>query len=87
MTHDEMIALIEAHRDGKTIEFRDPRFDNFKDWQLCRMPTWNFQRNEYRIKPEPLTLEECWDKAMELTKTAGGVLEEFLKQAKENGHV
>lgn len=86
MTHDEMIALIEAHRDGKTIQYRLSPKAEWRDRHLKSLD-FDFSDVEYRIKPEPLTLGECWDKAMELTKTAGGVLEEFLKQAKENGHV
>lgn len=56
MTHDEMIAVIQAHKDGKEIEFRDQRFTEFKEWVQCREPHWNFRDCTYRIKPEPLVL-------------------------------
>lgn len=50
MTHDEMIAVIQAHKDGKAIEFR---YDG--EWKTCQdnNPLWNFTNNFYRVKPEP----------------------------------
>jgi hypothetical protein len=55
MTHDEMIAVIAAHRDGKTIQFRTVETEC--DWRDIESPVWDFQSSDYRIKPEPL---ECW---------------------------
>ena len=54
MTHNELIALIEAHRDGKTLQWRDT--DN--SWQLSTVSIVGLLRNlgamyKYRIKPEP----------------------------------
>ena len=51
MTHDEMIAVIQAHKNGKEIEWRMLRID--KDW--FGMPpdatfAWDFSNYEYRIK-------------------------------------
>jgi hypothetical protein len=86
MTHDEMIALIEAHRDGQTIQYRLSPKAEWRDRHLKSLD-FDFSDVEYRIKPKPLTLSQCWDKAMQLTITAGDVLQEFLKLAKENGHV
>ena len=48
MTHDEMIAVIAAHRDGKKIEFAS--FGS-KIWDECN-PRWNFLTYNYRVKPE-----------------------------------
>jgi hypothetical protein len=56
MTHDEMIAVIQAHKDGKKLEFRDQRFTKFKEWVQCLEPHWNFKDCDYRIKPEPRIL-------------------------------
>jgi len=51
MTHDQMIEVLAAHRDGKRIEFKCYGDDMWKD--CCPDPTWSFYRFEYRIKPEP----------------------------------
>jgi hypothetical protein len=56
MTHDEMIAVIQAHKDGKKLEFRDQRFTEFKEWVQCLEPHWNFKDCDYRIKPEPMVI-------------------------------
>lgn len=54
MTHEEMIALIEAHRDGNTIQYR-PK-DSELDWNekspLNKL--FDFKHTQYRIKPEPI---------------------------------
>jgi hypothetical protein len=55
MTHDEMIAVIAAHRDGKTIQYCRAHRENWVDIESD--PVWDFQFSDYRIKPEPL---ECW---------------------------
>lgn len=85
MTHDQMIALIEAHRDGKTIQYRLSPKAEWRDRHLKSLD-FDFSDVEYRIKPVPLTLDECWKKAV-LMETDDGMLKEFLKLAKENGHV
>ena len=60
MTHDEIIAVVQAHKNGKALEMRD---DPANEWRERRNllegnpPTFNFAEYEYRIKPEPL---ECW---------------------------
>lgn len=46
MTHDEMIAVIQAHKEGKQIEFSNPSSDN---WHLIICPSWNFAAHKYRI--------------------------------------
>jgi hypothetical protein len=55
MTHDEMIAVIAAHRDGKAIQFRTVETEC--DWRNIESPVWDFQSSDYRIKPEPI---EYW---------------------------
>jgi hypothetical protein len=54
MTHDEMIAVIAAHRDGKTVQCK---YRNGSVWKDVQNPAWSFGSFDYRIKPEPL---ECW---------------------------
>jgi hypothetical protein len=50
MTHDEMIAVIQAHKDGKLIECRGKEFIS---WSPAHNPAWDFRGYDYRIKPEP----------------------------------
>jgi hypothetical protein len=53
MTHDEMIAVIEAHKNGKIIQYQ--RFNGlFAD--TAGDPSWNFNCETYRIKPEPMVI-------------------------------
>lgn len=52
MTHDEMIAVILAHKAGKVIQCRD-KLPTRRSWDDVPCPVWNFERIEYRIKPEP----------------------------------
>jgi hypothetical protein len=58
MTHEEMIAVLQAHKDGKKIECRTK-------WEECwkaapTNPCWNFDLYDYRIKPEPPKPKELW---------------------------
>ena len=54
MTHDEMIAVIEHHKNGGKIEFikRNGTWTQLSGSE----PTWNFQMEAYRIKSEPRSL-------------------------------
>jgi len=53
MTHDEMIAVIQHHKNGGIVEFLTYE----KRWeQVVDEPTWNFGKETYRAKPEPLVL-------------------------------
>lgn len=63
MTHDEMIAVIAAHKEGRAIQFRSvdrPR----KPWEDYGSeggsPSWNFFHFDFRIKPEPRKPREIW---------------------------
>jgi hypothetical protein len=47
MTHDEMIEVIQAHKDGKRIEFWD------EGWIAVDAPVWAFSYIKYRVAPEP----------------------------------
>ncbi len=55
MTHNEMIEVIQAHRDGKKIQAKSILID----WHdtVLNQPSWNFDVYDYRIKPEP---REWW---------------------------
>lgn len=86
MTHDEMIEVIAAHRDGKTIQYKAKKNADVEWNDSCRFPLWDFSFHDYRIKPEPLTLKECWWQAWGSSLITEHVLIEFIKLAKENGH-
>jgi hypothetical protein len=54
MTHDEMIEVIQAHKDGKVIQLQGLQ----RDWiDVPRTPDWDFPNIIYRVKPEP---KEYW---------------------------
>lgn len=46
MTHDEMIAVIQAFKDGKKIEFRGKAS---LIWHANSIPGWNFEVFDYRV--------------------------------------
>lgn len=51
MTHDEMIAVIQAHRDGRDIQLRWR--DTGRIWiTITPNPNWHFDLADYPIKPE-----------------------------------
>ncbi len=50
MTHDEMIAVIQAHKDGKQIQYYST---NQQQWFDEKQPDWAFEQAVYRVKPEP----------------------------------
>ncbi len=52
MTHDKMIAVIQAHKSGANIELREWN-DPSAIWEDNAAPTWNFWLFEYRVKSEP----------------------------------
>lgn len=57
MTNNEMIAVIQAHEDGKAIQCR---LDDLQEWRNVTKPQWNFHEFEYRVKPEPIKPREFW---------------------------
>lgn len=59
MTHDEMIAVIQAHKDGKPIQ-RKKEWAGDKCWSDLSVPTFDFTNFDHRIKPEPPKPREFW---------------------------
>ena len=58
----ELLPIVQAAAEGKTIEFRD---SSHKYWQKVTAPAFNLDVYKYRIKPEPKyrhfkNAEECW---------------------------
>lgn len=55
MTHDEMIEVIQAHKEGKAIDGRLIGSGD-DDWRIDDEPTWDFSKWEYRVRPEPAVI-------------------------------
>ncbi len=47
---DEMCAVMQAFKEGKTIE---ELYDRDTEWKVVETPLWNFHNYQYRVKPEP----------------------------------
>ena len=63
----EMMPIIQAYADGKTIQYRVYEEDN--EWKDIDRPSFNDFPSEYRIKPEPnyrpfKNKEECWNEML-----------------------
>ncbi len=56
MSDSEIIAVVQAHKEGKKIEFTTDG-DN---WYLCENPMWNFTKSHYRVDTEPRKPREWW---------------------------
>ena len=56
MTHDEMIAVIQADKNGETIE-SFIKHEEGSTWRDVRKIRWNFENADYRVKSKPF---ECW---------------------------
>jgi len=50
-TLDQMLEVITAHKEGRAIEYRSATMHDA--WLMAKGPTFNFDYNEYRVKPEP----------------------------------
>ena len=50
MKHQEMIMVIEAHSEGKVIEYKAK---GIKHWSNASRPVFNFSQFDYRVKPAP----------------------------------
>ena len=58
MTHDEMIAVLQAHRDGKTVQNWDVIDRQWVDWdgEDPRSLAECMARARFRVNPEPRRL-------------------------------
>lgn len=59
MTDDEILAVVQAHKDGKQIQFRGSLMGYWANLDGYR-PPWNFCEYEYRVKPELCKPREWW---------------------------
>ncbi len=56
MTDEEIIAVVQAHKEGKRIQIRRRSSDEIKSdygWKSGDPLRWNFIECEYRVAPEP----------------------------------
>lgn len=65
---EELLPIIQAFSEGRTIEFKDKRFKDKWD-EMCEFPDFSFKSFEFRIKPKlkyrPFkNAEECWQEMM-----------------------
>ena len=49
-TTAEIIAVMQAHEDGKEIEYRNGYYPT---WKRTPNPLWDWSTTDYRVKPEP----------------------------------
>lgn len=62
----DLLPIIQAFAEGKTIEFRNK---SFKEWTEIENPSFDPTITNYRIKPEPkyrpfANAEECWQEML-----------------------
>ena len=60
----ELMPIIQAFAEGKTIQYYDSLID-IADWEDCENPNFENLTYKFRIKPEPtyrpfVNEEECW---------------------------
>lgn len=78
MTPDEMIAVIQAHKEGKQIQY----FCEFTNkWEDVNNPCWDFNSIIYQIKPEspqpkyiPFTYEDAEQLIGKAVKDSKGLI-------------
>lgn len=52
MTTDEMIEVMKAFTEGKTIQCKEVNDNDYDAWYVCN-PAWDWANFEYRVMPEP----------------------------------
>ena len=52
MTHDEMIAVIQHHKNGGKVQCRNHHSNTWHDFLDGIRPSWDFATCDYRAKPE-----------------------------------
>lgn len=54
MTHDEMIAVLTAAKEGKQVQIRG-KHNPAARWVNTQQPLWDFSTFSYRVGPERIT--------------------------------
>ncbi len=58
MTDDEILEVVQAHKEGKRIEYA---LKTRCTWVLeSHPPLWDFLKYDYRVAPEPRKPREWW---------------------------
>jgi len=60
MTDDEILKVVQAHKEGKRIQGKSPQQSNVWVDLTVEPIIWNFMKCEYRIAPEPRKPREFW---------------------------
>jgi hypothetical protein len=61
MTHDEMIAVIQHHKNGGKVQYKRKDEAVWKEVITKIGPAWDFDLCDYRAKPEPCVLYADFD--------------------------
>ena len=77
-TTKEMIEVMQAYLRGEKIEYR---YGN-TDWLECRVPIWNWNSIEYRVKPRQKTKAKTKTKFLPFE-----TVDEFLAAQREHGAI
>ena len=73
MSDDEILEVVQAHKEGKKIESRPLHLDQWFPILSLSSPTWNFAENDYRVAPEPRKPREWRLKFDEGSKEVKGI--------------
>lgn len=74
MNHNDMIAVIAAHRDGKKIECKYSHKEHDKWVPVEFPPSWDFGTYDYRIAVEPRWCWVRWGKDGEFRYTTDSLI-------------
>lgn len=77
-TTQEMIEVMQAYLRGEKIEYR---YGN-TDWLECRVPIWNWNNIEYRVKQKQKTRSKTKTKFLPFE-----TVDEFLAAQREHGDI
>lgn len=77
-TTKEMIEVMQAYLRGEKIEYRY----GHTDWLECRIPIWNWNGLDYRVKPKKKTKTKTKTKFLPFE-----TVDEFLAAQREHGAI
>ena len=77
-TTKEMIEVMQAYLRGEEIEYRY----GYKDWLECRIPIWNWDSIDYRVKTKQKTRTKTKTKFLPFE-----TVDEFLAAQREHGAI
>ena len=72
MTDDEIIAVVQAHKEGKKIQWMTRIGPQTWHDYLGSPIRWNFDRYDYRVVPEPRNPRE-WSIGVHGDRVVGGI--------------